>query len=124
MFLVLTESLEMLKKILDCADGNGQTVVFSSFDLSKAEGKDTFLFSTYGNQSIEYFKAVSAFVIKNTPFAVRYVFHLYSLTLTSNVTSFRLNINAYDTPLTEKFISDLETHFIKDFPFKETFFIL
>ena len=70
----------MLKTILDCADGDGQIVVFYSSDLSYVEGKDTFVFSTYKDQSVEYFKAVSDFVNKNTPFAVQYVFsHFYSL---------------------------------------------
>ena len=66
---------EMLKKLLDCADGNGTWVYYSS-DLSKAEGKDTFWFCTDHDQSVEYFKAVSDFVNKNTPLAVTYVFSL------------------------------------------------
>ena len=66
----------MLKKILRSADGNETRVNYSS-DLSKAEGKDTFRFSTYDNQSVEYFKAVSDFVNKNTPLAVTYVFYLF-----------------------------------------------
>ena len=67
----------MLKKILDCVDNKGQTRVNYSSDLSKVEGKDTFTFSTYQNQSVEYFKAVSDFVNKNTPLAVTYVFYLF-----------------------------------------------
>ena len=59
----------MLKKILTCADGNDTWVRNSSY-LSKVEGKDTFSFSTRNDQSVEYFKAVSDFVNKNTPLAV------------------------------------------------------
>ena len=113
----------MLKKILDCVDNNGQTWVYRSSELSKVEGKDTFIFSTYYDQSVEYFKAVSDFVNKNTPLAVKYVFYhlLFSFIL---ITYFRLNVNIDYTPLTEKFISDLETHLIQHIPFKKTFFIL
>ena len=80
MFLILIKT-EMLKKILDCADNVGVRVNNSS-ELSKAEGKDTFSFSTLKDQSVEYFKAVSDFVNKNTPLAVAYVFsNFYSLFL-------------------------------------------
>ena len=92
----------MLKKILDCADYNNQARVRKSSDLSKVEGNDTFWFRTQNDQSVEYFKAVSDFVNKNTSLAVKYVFHLSSLSL-----FFRLNINIMKTPFTEKFISDL-----------------
>ena len=67
----------MLKKILDCADNNGQTWVEYSSDLSKAKGKDTFCFDTDCDQSVEYIKAVSEFVNKNTPLAVTYAFLLF-----------------------------------------------